>query len=103
MIPSHANQTLFPMSRRRWLAEVGQGFGSLALAGLLQRETIADHARSVESIPSAVRSGHFASRAKRVIFLFMDGGPSQIDLFDPKPRLNRDHGQPLPFEKPKLA
>src|SRR5262249_29243394 len=46
---------------------------------------------------------HHRARARSVIFLFMNGGPSQIDLFDPKPRLTRDHGKPLPFEKPKLA
>ena len=52
--------------------------------------------------PYAVRRPHHAPRAKRVIFLFMPGGPSHVDLFDPKPRLAADNGKPLPFEKPKL-
>ena len=45
---------------------------------------------------------HFVSRAKRVIFLFMHGGPSHIDTFDHKPLLKRDHGKPLPFAKPRV-
>ena len=53
-------------------------------------------------MPLAVRKPHFAPKAKRVIFLFMSGGPSHVDLFDPKPRLDGDDGKPLPFEKPKL-
>src|SRR5439155_12752765 len=52
--------------------------------------------------PNAVRPPHYRPRAKRVIFLYMPGGPSHVDLFDPKPRLNTDNGKPLPFEKPKL-
>ena len=52
--------------------------------------------------PYAVRDPHFRPRAKRVIFLYMPGGPSHLDLFDPKPRLKTDNAKPLPFEKPKL-
>jgi hypothetical protein len=89
------------LSRREMLARVGQGFGLLALSSLLAEEARAD-AKSVSG-PLAVKPPHHPARAKRVIFLFMDGGPSQLDLFDPKPRLTRDHGKPLPFEKPKLA
>jgi len=83
---------------------MGAGFGGLALADLLA----ADAAPSVGSTgmsgsnPLAVRPPHHAPRAKRVIFLYMPGGPSHVDLFDPKPRLNTDQGKPLPFEKPKL-
>jgi hypothetical protein len=79
------------------LARCGNGFGLLALGGLL-----AD-ARGAALNPLAVQRPHHKPRAKRVIFLFMTGGPSQLDLFDPKPRLKADHGKPLPFEKPKLA
>jgi hypothetical protein len=73
------------------------GFGYLALASLL-----ADEARG-ESSPS-VLSGvpHFIPRAKRVVFLFMKGGPSHVDTFDYKPRLQRDHGKDLPFAKPRV-
>jgi hypothetical protein len=52
--------------------------------------------------PLALQSPHHAPRARHCIFLYMPGGPSQLDTFDPKPRLARDNGQPLPFEKPKL-
>jgi len=53
--------------------------------------------------PLAARPPHFAPKAKRVIFLFMHGGPSQMDTFDYKPLLNRDHGKPLPFAKPRVV
>src|SRR5205085_981965 len=59
-------------------------------------------APSREANPFAVHPPHFSPRAKRVIFLYMPGGPSHVDLFDPKPILTRDHGKPLPFPKPKL-
>ena len=50
--------------------------------------------------PLSPKPPHFAPKAKRVIFLFMQGGPSSIDTFDPKPRLTRDDGKPLPFKRP---
>ena len=89
-------------SRRRLLATAGTGFGLLALADLLAAEEkqAAEADRAVN--PFAVRKPHHAPKAKRVIFLYMPGGPSHVDLFDPKPRLARDNGKPLPFEKPKL-
>ncbi len=74
-----------PLSRRDMLRQAGLGFGSWALLDLLAREA-----------RGAARPPHFAATAKHVIFLFMQGGPSQIDTFDPKPLLNRLHGQPLP-------
>src|SRR5262245_25462261 len=85
-------------TRRDALARLGSGFGLLALGGLL-----AEGARGGASSALAVKPPHHPARAKHVIFLFMDGGPSQLDLLDPKPRLISDHGKPLPFEKPKLA
>lgn len=85
------------LSRRDWLARTGSGFGLLALTDLL---AAAEPLRSAD--PYAVRPPHFTPRAKRVIFLYMPGGPSHLDLFDPKPRLAADQGKPLPFEKPKL-
>jgi len=57
----------------------------------------------VPASPLAVRQPHHTPRAKRVIFLFMSGGPSHVDLFDPKPRLADYAGKPLPFEQPKLV
>jgi hypothetical protein len=83
------------------LARGGCGFGLVALVDLLARENAATGAdRGAE--PFAGRAPHFAPRAKRVIFLYMPGGPSHVDLFDPKPRLAEENGKPLPFEKPKL-
>ncbi len=89
------------MSRRELLRRGGGGFATLALAGLL-----AEEARAVSIDPRnplAPRAGHFPARAKRVIFLFMHGGPSQVDTFDYKPLLDRDHGKPLPFAKPRVV
>jgi hypothetical protein len=74
------------------LRRVGAGFGSLALTALLADEAVAASADN----PLAPCRPHFSARAKRVIFLFMPGGPSQVDTFDPKPRLTRDHGKPSP-------
>ncbi|MEZ5403372.1 MAG: DUF1501 domain-containing protein [Bryobacteraceae bacterium] len=79
------------LSRRNWLRETAAGFGFFGLRGLL-----AEEARD----PLAPRAPHHTPRAKRVIFLFMHGGPSHMDTFDPKPRLDRDHGKPLPFARP---
>jgi hypothetical protein len=91
-------------SRREWLARSGAGFGLLALADLLATAWPGRAAEEPDRAaqPYAVRPPHHPARAKRVIFLYMPGGPSQVDLFDPKPRLLQDNGKPLPFEKPKL-
>ncbi len=91
-IAHHARAT----SRRDFLARAGGGFGLLALAGLLD----AERASASVAGPAAARPTHVLGpgfgRAKSVIFLFMDGGPSHLDTFDPKPLVNRMHGQPLP-------
>jgi len=87
-----------PLGRREMLRAAGAGFGALALDGLLGMEAAA----APPADPLAPRPGHHRPRAKRVIFLFMSGGPSHVDLFDPKPRLRADNGKPLPFDKPKL-
>ncbi len=88
----------FPISRRQALKKSAAGFGSLALASLLS-ETTSD-ANTID--PLAAQMPHHAARAKRIIFLFMSGGPSQVDTFDPKPLLDRDDGKPLPFDKPRV-
>jgi hypothetical protein len=75
------------------LAQCANGFGAVALSALLADRAFASATTATN--PLAPRSPHFPARAKRVIFLFMDGGPSQIDTFDPKPRLDREHGQPI--------
>ena len=65
---------------------------------------LADEARGrADGNPLAPRPPHFPAKAKRVIFLFMHGGPSQVDTFDYKPLLERDHGKPLPFAKPRVV
>ena len=83
-----------PMTRRDALAGLCAGFGSIALAGMLAKEAAAGG--------GILAAPHFRPRAKRVIFLFMHGGPSQIDTFDYKPLLARDAGKPLPFAKPRV-
>src|SRR5947209_1418865 len=82
-------------TRREMLCECANGFGGLALAYLL-----ADKSAAAAENPLAPRAPHFAAKAKSVIFLFMDGGPSQMDTFDPKPRLQTDNGKPIPFKTP---
>ena len=99
----HACDQFAPvLNRREWLSQSACGFGSLALAGMLAGHP--GEARAVGAGPGQhLPAGpHFRPRAKRVIFLFMHGGPSQVDTFDYKPLLERDHGKPLPFNKPRV-
>src|ERR1700759_4905523 len=100
---SHAGGRL-PLSRRQMLRRLASGFGMLGFAGLLAENLITDvlAAEGGQTNPLLVKPPQFPAKAKRIIFLFMSGGPSHVDLFDPKPRLARDNGKPLPFEKPKL-
>ncbi len=84
-----------PASRRQFLTRSGAGFGAVALASMLAQEGIGNPATSSD-LESSERRPHFQATAKRVIFLFMEGGPSHIDLFDPKPLLNELAGQQLP-------
>ncbi len=90
------------VSRRKALSLLGSGFGTLALAsllrdaGLLAAHPAADANRGDQ--PLHPRGGHFPARAKAVIQLFQNGGPSQMDLFDHKPELSKRHGQPHPGE-----
>jgi hypothetical protein len=80
-------------SRRQLLLRTGAGFGSLALGALLAEEP---RAAPPTAGPLAPKEPHFKARAKRVIFLFMPGGPSQVDTFDPKPELAKRNGKPSP-------
>ena len=105
--PEH-NLRPIAVTRREMLRICGNGFGLLGLAGLLAEEAQASTAATAAAAadravnPLAVRPPMFTARAKRVIFLFMSGGPSHVDTFDPKPRLASDNGKPLPFAKPHL-
>jgi hypothetical protein len=88
-------------SRRDFLSRSALGFGSVALAAMLAREGVLPRASASAEIapsadPLAARPPHFEAKATSVIFLFLTGGPSQMETFDPKPLLNRFHGQSLP-------
>ena len=102
---SYLNKTV---SRRELLRASSTGFGGMALAAMLGEEQLRAAAASSSIGPAgagplAVKQPHFAPKAKRVIFLFMHGGPSQVDTFDYKPLLQRDHGKPLPYKRPKVV
>src|SRR5580658_1967434 len=86
------------ITRRAMLQRCAGGFGYLAFQALLAKE----QARAEVVNPIAPKQPHFPARAKRIVFLFMKGGPSHVDTFDPKPLLERDHGKPPPFELPKV-
>ncbi|QDU27145.1 hypothetical protein ETAA8_22300 [Anatilimnocola aggregata] len=91
MTTNQAGKTEFPaIDRRRMLGCLAGGFGSVGLATMLGESAAADSSPAKRSLP------HHEPRAKRVIFLFMNGGPSQIDTFDPKPELARWEGKRLP-------
>ena len=81
--------------RRCFLERSGYGIGGMALAQLLESEGMAAR-KTMPPDPLAPRTPHFAPRAKNVIFLFMAGAPSQLDLFDPKPKLVQLHNKPVP-------
>ncbi|HEY3788292.1 MAG TPA: DUF1501 domain-containing protein, partial [Urbifossiella sp.] len=82
-------------SRRDWLARTSCGFGSLALSALASPG--ADASRPLHD-PLAAKPPMFSAKAKRIIFLFMQGGVSHVDSYDYKPRLDRDDGKQLPFD-----
>ncbi len=92
-------------SRRDFLCRAGCGFGALALAALDQNRAIRASDAIRPTNERAPQAGHLPSRAKSVIWCFLDGGPSHIDLFDPKPELNRLAGELLPdsFQRPVTA
>jgi len=96
MEPSRPNPAA--TSRRELLRQAGGGFGALALGWLLQQDQLraATAPAPTPADPLAPRPPHFPAKAKRVIFLFMHGGPSHLETFDPKPDLQRLAGQPLP-------
>lgn len=83
-------------SRRELLSRGGMGIGILGLADLLAPRVMATEERPPTNLPLAVKAPHFTPKAKRVVHLFMNGGPSHVDTFDPKPLLDKYHGKPLP-------
>ena len=94
----HHNRPPLGVTRRQSLQTMGTGLGVLGLAGILSREgALADAPQPAEQLsPLAPKVAHFAPRAKRVIHLFMNGGPSQVDTFDPKPELDKYNGKRPP-------
>ena len=80
------------MTRREMLNLCSNGFGSLALIGLMGSKAFGN---TIKTSPMPLREPHFTPKAKNVIFLYMDGGPSQADTFDPKPRLTKEDGKPF--------
>ena len=92
-------------TRREMLRASSAGFGGLALAAMLSQQAGRGQETRAQQKPNPLASKppHFPAKAKRVIFLFMHGGPSQVDTFDYKPLLTRDNGKPLPFDKPRVV
>src|SRR5256884_6813113 len=106
MNPQHHRPRLADrfLTRRDFLGRCGMGFGMVGLANLLGPQTLSA-ALATDSVsgnsPLAPRAPHFPARAKRVIHIFANGGPSHVDTFDPKPALARLHGKPLPMDNLK--
>lgn len=91
-------------SRRQLLRSTACGFGSLAWSALMGHDPTASAASDTSGHnPLSPKPSHFPARAKRVIFLFMSGGPSQVDSFDPKPLLTRNDGRMMYFNDPRAA
>ena len=80
-------------TRRRMLQTSAVGFASLAFNSLL----------AATANPQTTKPSHHPARARRIVFMFMKGGPSHVDTFDPKPLLDRDHRKPLPFDLPEVT
>jgi hypothetical protein len=96
------SQPFSPITRRTMLQRAAAGFGYVALQGLLGREQAQAAAAEVVENPLAPKTPLFPAKAKRIVFLFMKGGPSHVDTFDPKPLLQRDDGKPYPYEQPRV-
>lgn len=90
-------------NRRSLMTAGATGIGSIALLDLLARCDAGQPSDAVApNRPLAAKEPHFKPRAKRIIFLFMHGGPSHVDTFDYKPELTKQDGKPLPFDKPRI-
>ncbi|MFT5527294.1 MAG: hypothetical protein ACI9G1_001097 [Pirellulaceae bacterium] len=93
----HCGRIAEVSSRREMLTKCGAGFGAVALSALLSDSKFAGSAEAAARgvTPFAPKKPHFAPQVKNVIYLYMDGGPSQVDTFDPKPRLQQENGKPF--------
>ncbi len=84
-----------PLTRRSMLMNCANGFGAVALSSLLANQGFAADESARDLHPFAPREPHFPTKVKSIVFLYMDGGVSQVDSFDPKPRLDKDNGKPF--------
>ena len=82
------HQSRSPVTRREALCRIGSGFGMLAFASMVGQSLSAAGLDQRAAVPTLAKGLHHPARAKHVIFLFMNGGPSQVDTFDPKPMLD---------------
>src|ERR1051326_2213719 len=103
MSSAHCGRFQSFSSRRDFLKKAGAGFGMLALADLFADEAAADNPKSKiqnpkSTDPMSPHAPHFAPKAKSIIWLFMEGAPSGVDLFDPKPELEKRHGQKIKID-----
>src|SRR2546422_9722356 len=89
------------ITRRQALCRMGSGFGLIGLANALDTSLVQAGVQNALAGPLDPKPSHFPAKAKHVIFLFLNGGLSQVDTFDPKPLLNKYHGQPMPGGNPK--
>ena len=106
MIRNMNPEDIIKRTRRDFLATSASGLGALALASLFKAEGLLAAEADKTATPSSAHGPHFKAKAKNCIFLFMEGAPSQMDLFDPKPMLNELNGQKLPdslLEKVRFA
>src|SRR4051812_39813613 len=96
----YPNDNLRSITRRHFFSQCRVGLGSIALASLLGESVrgaaVTTDSKSQLTNPLTPRPGHFPARAKNIIYLFMAGGPSQLELFDYKPKLVELNGQPIP-------
>jgi len=95
------SENLKHVTRRHFFAKTGFGIGTLALSALMNGKFLSQAAAAAELDavnPMAPKASHYAPKAKRIIYLFMAGAPSQVDLFDPKPKLQEFNGQDIPAE-----
>src|SRR6185503_11283264 len=99
-------QSLQAITRRQFFGRCATGIGSLALASLLNERAFGAKTPVAADNPLAPRGPHFEPRARRAIYIHMAGSPSQLDLFDYKPKLNELNGKPCPeslFKKERFA
>ena len=98
-LPEHQSmpiESLTRLKRRQMLSLCSNGFGSIALIGLAASKSFGGKVENINF--SSTNQPHFQPKAKNVIFLYMDGGVSQVDSWDPKPLLEKENGQPMKIE-----